>query len=62
MWKNNNKIPTILPISKAEFTVVVRRFESMNSSLSYRKCLGCRQFRLGMKKDMYPIEETPMTL
>ena len=34
----------------------------MNSSLSYGQCLGCRQVRLGMKKERCTINETPMTL
>ena len=34
----------------------------MNSSLRYGQCLGCRQVRLGIKKDRITIEGTPMTL
>ena len=60
--KKHKSIPTIPSISEAEFTVVVRRFETMNSSLSYGQCLGCRQVRLGMKKDRCTIDGTPMTL
>ena len=33
--KKDQSIPTISSIYEAEFTVVVRRFETMNSSLSY---------------------------
>ena len=60
--KKNKEIPTIPSISDAEFTAVVRRFESMNSSLSYGQCSGCQQVRLEMKIDRCTVEGTSMML
>ena len=53
--KKEREVPTIPAISKAKFTAAVPHFEIKNSNLSYGRCTGCQQVRLGTNSTETPI-------